>query len=160
MTYIISGYSHWVRNFTLSFGEGWGEAFIGGGQNNCIADSASLLTYYGVIGGGESNCIFPGTNHASIFSGNGNTVAGSCSVVLGGLNNGDGGFPNTAVFGNTLVASVDPATMGVPSAFWTDELIVPNMPIGTAGPTAPAVLPTGGLWYYPDASGNCVVYIK
>ncbi len=109
MTRKICVYRTWVRNFTLSFGEGRGEV-------PCS------------IGGGQGNTVAAGTKHSGIFSGFGNTVSGSCSVVLGGLNNSDGGFPNTAVFGNTLVASVDPATMGVPSAFWVDELVAINIP--------------------------------
>ncbi len=132
---------------------------IGGGDTNVIDDTGTA-TSYGLIGGGQGNTVAAGTNHSGIFGGNGNTVSGSCSVVLGGLNNSDGGYPNTAVFGNTLVATQDPATMGpgLPSAFWVDNLVAANIPIGGAGPTAP-LGPPGMLWYYPDALGNKVVYV-
>ncbi len=129
---------------------GSSNSFIGGGFTNGIGISVGgNSALYSSIGGGQNNCIddtAAAVNHSGIFSGFGNTVSGSCSVVLGGLNNGDGGFPNTAVFGNTLVASVDPATMGVPSAFWVDELIVPNIPVDVTGFGIFPFLPAGALY--------------
>jgi len=72
----------------------------GGGSGNCI-DSTGAATTYGVIGG---NCVFPGTNHASIFGGNGNKVSGSCSAILGGSGNSDGGFNNVFIAGSGITA--------------------------------------------------------
>jgi hypothetical protein len=57
----------------------------------------------------------PGTpeNHASIFGGNGNSVTGNCSAILGGGGNGDGSFAFIGMYGNGLIAITDPATYGV-----------------------------------------------
>ncbi len=156
---VVSGCQNSIGNI-LGTGLGAANSFIGGGGNNCIDDAGST-TGWATIGGGAGNCIFPGTNHSSIFGGSGNFVSGSCSAILGGANNSDGGFPNTAVFGNTLVATQDPATMGfagIPSAFWVDDLVAANIPMGAPGPSAPPG-PPGMLWYYPDALGNKVVYV-
>ena len=103
------------------------------------------VSSYGVIGGGQGNTIAAGTNHSSIFSGNGNTVAGSCSSILGGSGNSDGGFPFTGMYGNALIASVAPATLGVPSVMWVDELVVANIVFDPTGALYPS-LPAGALY--------------
>ena len=36
--------------------------------------------------------------------------------------------------------------------------VAPGIP-APVGPTAPSGLPPGALWYYPDGSGNNVVYV-
>ena len=65
------------------------------------------------------------------------------------------------MFANGLTATVAPSAMGpgLPSAFWVDELVVANIPMGGVGPTPPLFLPPGALWYFPDALGNKVVYV-
>ncbi len=121
MTCSISVSTTWVRNFT-SPSERPGEV------------------YNGIIGGGQNNCVFPGTNHSSIFSGQFNKVSGSCSSVLGGSGNNDGGFPYTGMYGCNLTASL------VGCAFWVNELIVPNMPVDATGTGAYLSLPSGALY--------------
>ena len=134
--------------------------FIGSGQNNCIDTGAAMSTAtpFGVIGGGQNNTICAGATHSAIVGGQNNCALGQCSVILGGSNNNDGGFPHTAVFGNGISATLVPG----PSSFWVDELVVPNIPIGFLTgivPTPPVGYPTGSLWYYPDVNGNNVVYV-
>ena len=153
------------NNVGRSSGVGSIFSVISGGCHNTIDSAPPGLgvpqTTYGVIGGGQCNCICFGTNHSSISSGHSNCVADSCSSILGGAGNIiPAGIPFTGMFANGLTATVSPATMLVPSAFWVDELVVANIPMGGAGPSAPPTLPVGGLWYYPDALGNKVVYVK
>ena len=91
------------NNIGALTGAGFGVIFggIGGGGGNCI-DDTSAPTSYGIIGGGQANCICAGTNHSSIFSGNGNIVSGSCSSILGGSGNSDGGFNYVGIFGQAI----------------------------------------------------------
>ena len=133
-------------------------SFIGGGSGNCI-DSVGSGSAYGTIGGGKDNCIFPGTSHSSIFSGDTNSVSGSCSSILGGSNNNDGGFAFVGMYGNTLTATKSPASYGVPSAFWVDSLVAPSIPLVTIL-TYPN-LPVGAL-YITAAGGFGVqqVFVK
>lgn len=107
---------------------GFTYSFIGGGTRNSI-DDAAAATSFGVVGGGQANTICAGTNHSSIFSGNGNIVSGSCSSILGGSGNNDNGFPYTGMYGNGLIAAAVP---GAPSSFWVDTLVAPNIPVVNA----------------------------
>jgi hypothetical protein len=137
-------------------------SFIGGGSNNHI-DATGAATTYGVIGGGQNNMVAAGTNHSSIFGGNGNSVSGSCSAIFGGTGNSDGGFANIGIFGSGLTATVDPATYGVPSALWTDSLVMSNIPVDTTGFGVFLSLPQGALYTNtPLGSGylSSQVYIK
>ena len=95
---------------------------------NFIDDGAG--TTYGVIGGGQNNYIQPGTNHSSIFSGNGNNVSGSCSSILGGSGNNDNGNPWTGIFGNAVNGLALAAGLG---GFFVNELVIQNIPVITAG---------------------------
>ena len=47
-------------------------------------------------------------------------------------------------------------------ALWANELVVPDIPIGTLSggvPVPPIGYPSGSLWYYPDVNGNNAVYV-
>ena len=125
----------WARNYTVSLGEGRGEAVIGGGCCNFINDSSftgPAAISYGVIGGGEKNCILHNTNHSSIFSGQFNTVADSCSSILGGAGNTiPAGFPNSFIAGSGIV--LNPSVVGNPNSLHVNGLWASNMctfPIG------------------------------
>jgi len=118
--------------------------FIGGGGQNCIVSNTSASANYAAIGGGEQNTVCANTNHASIFGGINNCVAGSCSSILGGSGNSDGGFSFIGMYGNGLVATKAPSAYGVPSAFWVDTLVAPSIPLVT--PLTYANLPTGALY--------------
>ena len=93
--------------------------------------------------GGEVSC----TNHSSIFNGHFNCVAGAYSSILGGNLNYDNGVPFTGMYGSGMTALPVP---GVPSAFWVNELVVPNMP------GSPAGLPFGSLYYQITGLGKQV----
>ncbi|NDC42168.1 MAG: hypothetical protein EBZ77_11570 [Chitinophagia bacterium] len=64
------------------------------------------------------------------------------------------------MFGKGLTAATIPSGLG---AFWANELVVPNIPVGfcpSGGSiTPPGGYPSGSLWYYPDTTGNNVVYV-
>ena len=123
--------------------------FIGGGSDNFI-DSTGSFNTYGVIGGGQINCIFPGTNHSSILNGYQNQVSGSCSAILGGSGNSDGGFNWAGVFGCNV--------MGVAAcAFHSNTFVAQNMYNATGGLPLP---PTGTLYYCVTGLGQCTVYIS
>ena len=79
-------------------------------------------------------------NSFFIGGGQGNTITGSYSAIVGGKGNDEGGMGFTGMYGNGLIATVSPTTMGVPSAFWVDELVVPNIPV---------ILTPGGLSSLP-----------
>ena len=113
---------------------------------------------YASVFGDCNNIVGSGATHAVIGNGgSGNKVSGSCSTILGGVNNCDNGHAFTGIFGNSISAAIIPGGNG---AFWVNELVVPNIPIGTlvAGIPAPPPYPTWSLWYYPDVNGNKVVY--
>ncbi len=130
---------------TIGSAGGSGATFSGisGGSQNCIDDSTAA-TAYGVIGGGFENCICAGTNHSSIFSGNGNCVWGSCSSVLGGSGNCDGGFDYVGIFGQGIT--------GVCSAFHANNFVAQNMPTTPGGPS--------GSFYKTLIGTVCVVAIN
>ena len=66
---------------------------------------------------------------------------------MGGCGNNDGGFPYSGIFACGLTTSTSPATMGVPSAFWVDELIANCIPVITSA-ISPIYLglPNGALY--------------
>jgi len=105
-------------------------SFLGGGSANCIdTGGAPGATTYGTIGGGESNTIHAGTNHSSIFGGSNNQVSGNCSAILGGINNNDGGYPYTGIFGVGVTGLPLAAGNG---GFFVNELVIQNIPVITA----------------------------
>ena len=110
------------------------------GSDNFI-NNTGFATTYGVIGGGQGNCIFPGTNHSSIFSGNGNCVSGSCSSILGGSGNSDGGFNYVGIFGQNV-------TGVIPNAFHAENFVGQNMPLYTG--TLPYPAGSKALFYCCD----------
>ena len=134
-------------------------SFIGGGSNNTI-DSSGSPTSFATIGGGQNNYIAPGTNHASIFGGNGNQLSGNCSAILGGSGNNDNGVPNTGMYANGL--TVPFAVPGAPSAFWVDQLVMSNIVVDTTGVIWPT-LPTGTLYTTvagPSVWGGRPIFVK
>ncbi len=128
-------------------------SFIGSGEELLVDTNA----HFSAIVSGQTNTVSGGYMHSFIGGGVGNTVNGSCSAVLGGQNN----VVNndlTAVFGSGIATTTVPG----PSSMWVDELVLPNIPVGSLSggiPIPPFGYPTGSLWYYPDANGNNVVYV-
>ena len=90
---------------------GLGSAFsgIGGGQNNCIDDTAAPVL------------------HSGIFGGFGNTVFGSCSSILGGSGNSDGGFNYVGIFGQNVIGVT-------PNAFHAENYVAQSMPTSPGAP--------------------------
>ena len=135
-------------------GTGLGSIFgvIGGGCcNNIDGSNSGAATTYGVIGGGQANCICAGTNHSSIFSGNGNMVSGSCSSILGGSGNSDGGNSNVFILGSSITA-VLPDTTHI-NGLWANG--IPSLPGGIG------TVPKQVYW---DCVGNlnpscCILFI-
>src|SRR6185312_2812354 len=129
------------------------ESFLGGGSMNCI-DAVGANTKFGVIGGGQSNKVCAGTNHSSIFSGKGNTVSGSCSSILGGSGNSDGGFGYVGIFGQGITAPL-------PNTFYTNCLNACSTPLYIFGG-----FPTGTISYFPAPGGlgfplgSCIAMIS
>jgi hypothetical protein len=115
-------------------------SFIGGGSNNHI-DATGAATTYGVIGGGQNNMVAAGTNHSSIFGGDGNNVSGSCSTILGGSGNNDGGFAYAGIFGQAVTGVMN-------NALHIEELVIQNIPVDTTatGSGPYALLPIGALY--------------
>jgi hypothetical protein len=135
----------------ISSGSDWG--FIGGGNANTI--SAGRL--HSFIGGGQANTV--DADRAVVVGGSGNIVTGANSAILGGTGNNDGGVPNMGLYGQGLTATPIPSVLG---AFWANELVIPNIPMGNlvgGVPVPPPLYPPGSLWYYPDANLNNVVYV-
>lgn len=58
------------------------------------------------------------------------------------------------MYGTALAAANIPSGLG---AFWANELVIPNIPIGTGG-GAPVGYPPGSLYYLINA-GLCQVYV-
>ena len=110
------------------------------------------VSSFGVIGGGQGNTIAAGTNHSSIFSGNGNTVAGSCSSILGGSGNSDGGFNYVGIFGQGITGVCD-------NMFHVNCLWAGNLPLASGG--APGPLVAGTVWVDDvTVPGSCFLMIK
>ena len=130
------------NNIGALLGGGCGSVYggIGGGCMNCIDDTGAQ-SCYGIIGNGLNNKICAGTNHSSIFSGNGNTVAGSCSSILGGSGNSDGGFNYVGIFGQGITANAG-------NTFFVEGLNACSIPhiIGGVG-----ALPGQIYWDVPPA---------
>ena len=130
---ISSGFSNRV-GITGGGGNGATFSFIGGGQNNFIDDTAAAVS------------------HSGIFSGNGNTVADSCSSILGGAGNTiPAGFPNSHIIGSGIV--LNPGFVGNPNSLhannlWLDPATyfssVGTPPLGTWPPGTVYVDTTGG----------------
>ncbi len=147
-SFIGGGFSNYIiGNGSFIGGGGWLDAgpppvyhgnsicgdfsFIGGGSDNFI-DNTGAATSYAVIGGGQNNCVFPGTNHSSIFSGNGNCVADSCSSILGGANNTiPAGFPNAHIVGSGIVLNA--GTVGNPNSLHVNGLWANGIPAYPTG---------------------------
>ncbi len=138
-------------------------SFIGGGGNNSITPPAATNIDGSAIVSGRTNQI--ASNCAFIGGGNNNILTGDYSAILGGANNSDGGNSFTGIFGNNLIATTSPATMGVPSAMWVDELVIQNLPVDTTvgGTGIYASLPIGALYTNVAIGGGFLarqVFIK
>ncbi len=133
-------------------------SFIGGGRENWI-DSTGAATTFGSIGGGQNNYIAPGTNHASIFGGNNNSVADSCSSILGGTGNViPAGFANSHIVGSgiTLGAGVGNAGSLHVNGLWANG--IQFNPLG-ANPGTVFALAPGALPLFPLSINGGVLWI-
>ena len=133
-------------------------SFIGGGRDNWI-DSTGAATTFGSIGGGLNNYIVPGTNHASIFGGNNNSVADSCSSILGGTGNViPAGFANSHIVGSgiTLGAGVGNAGSLHVNGLWANG--IQFNPLG-ANPGTVFALAPGALPLFPLSINGGVLWI-
>lgn len=119
---------------------------IGGGDHNNILTNAMSGTTHSVIGGGRLNTINPGANFAGIFAGDGNTVSGLRSVIVGGVGNNDAGL-NDVVIAGTGIAAVLANTLHV-NALWAGG--IPFAP-GGAG-----MLPGQIYWDVPGTPGRAL----
>lgn len=144
---------------------------IGGGRANTIEGPFS-----GIFSG-EKNQVFPDATHNFIGGGHCNLIEAACNVIgggcancttgaysaiLGGSGNCDNGEPLTGIYGTGIVAAnIPPIPFGT-GAFWVNEIVVRDIPMGILSgstPAPPPGYPTGSLWYYPDANLNKVVYV-
>ena len=89
-------------------------------------DNKTDAQYASVFGG--LNIVGSRATHAVIGGGSGNKVSGSCSAILGGVNNCDNGHPFTGIFGNGIVAAPFTGSFVGQSAFWANAMVVPNIP--------------------------------
>jgi hypothetical protein len=94
--------------------------------------------------------------------GAGNCVTGNWSAVLGGQGNFDGGYNFIGMYGNGLVATQAPSSYNVPSAFWADSVVTPNIPVVDS--STYSLLPDGALYTNVPTSGSGYltrpVYVK
>ena len=172
---IVGGCCNYVGNPLLTGGCSAAFSFIGGGYCNCIDTDTVNTSSFNTIGAGQENYISPNVNHSSIFGGfsnsisgncsviaggTGNNLSGDCSAIFGGIGNDDGGFFNVGIFGNGLAANCDPSSYGVPSAFWTDSIVAPSIPLVT--PLTYPGLPIGALYItHPRTGfGSSQVFLK
>jgi len=127
------------------------QSFVGGGQQNCVTSSLGAVNCSVIVGGFGNLVCDDGVNPVvASFIGGGvqNKVCGSCSAILGGAGNSDGGFPYTGIFGVGITASAIPSGSG---AMWVNELVVPSIPMGTLTPPGPPVgYPSWSLYWLPS----------
>ena len=92
----------------------------------------------------------PGEAFNFIGGGVNNQVLGSCSAILGGSGNNDGGLPYVGIFGCNIT--------GVTTcAFHANQFVAQNMYNATSAP--PPLTGTGILYYCVTSPGQCTVYI-
>ena len=115
-----------------------------------FCDQTTCLVSFGIIGRGQPNKVFTGTNHSSIFSGQNNTVSGSCSAILGGSGNNDNGFNYVGIFGQNVTGVIN-------NAFHAENLVAQNMPLYMGGPL-PFLVGSKAL-YYQNIGDICYVVI-
>ena len=126
MNTIVGGCQNSIGS-SITSGSGFtvGYSIIGGGVNNCIDSTPTGISKFDFIDDGCNNTVCAGTNHSGIFSGYQNCVSGSCSVVLGGSGNNDGGYNYVGIFGCNV-------TGVVANGFHVNEVVIQDIPVVNA----------------------------